>query len=883
MQPAPQQASDGSIFAVFARIAAAEPDKIAVDDGGASLTYREVHERALAVAHRLLNTLPAGALVGIAVPNGVLYPVAMLGCLAAGLPFVPLDVTSPEARNALICRHSGMNAAIVSAKTAAAMRRTCEDLVQIDIDELPSVPPFALPQLPPEHPAAIVYTSGSEGRPKGVCHKRETFFHWVELRTRRLGTSGSDRFIHLLAPSTITALGAAFLSLMSRGTLFIVDLKTRGLDDVIDVLRRERITVYHSVPYLFRKLLRVNRDPETFGTIRAVYLTGDWIFASDVELLRAHFPPDCILSIGVGTSETFRYAERIIDRTTPMTEPRPAVGHVQPGYEVTFVDDDGGTVPAGEGGEIVVHGRYVGLGYWNDAEATRRAFSVSPADPGVRSYRTGDLGRVRPDGMLELFGRKGRMIKINGNRVEPAEVEAALRTHPAIRDAAVVPRGGDTVVLSAYVVRDEDAALSAGELKDWLRSRLMDAMQPREIRFVAEIPTLENFKYDIRTLRETDREEAHARPEPASASASSVERAVRAAWLRVLGRPTFEANLSLDETGCDSLDVLELIFELQATLGRTVPRDSVDPTMRPSDLVARLLAIDGQGHDGPFGSEPPAQLFLFPGVNRPDIHYMRLAQLLGERVFVRMLDYPSIDPEHLAGVRVEAVFAEAVAHSVAQICERAAPGEALRLVGYSFGAFVAFEAAHRLRGKGFEIAFLGSIDTAPAMLDDLPVYLRGDSVLARLWRTVTSGLLLRQSLARAWRVVCERQMERRSFALVAWEWRLLNRLRLRRAAIILREVAGQYVRTCSLRSQEFAYHALALHLFLADGNPKWGGALADFGWAKLCRDTTVTPIAGDHQSVFFPANVKTAAGAILAALPKPSHADRETESLVPNL
>ncbi len=187
------------------------------------------------------------------------------------------------------------------------------------------------------------------------------------------------------------------------------------------------------------------------------------------------------------------------------------MGYVTPDHEVTLHDDDDAPVPTGEVGEIVIKSRYIALGYWKNEEATRAKFSPAPDDPAARIFRTGDLGRFRPDGLMELIGRKDRQIKVRAQRVEPAEIEMVIRNHPAVRDAAVIARrSGDNYAIIAYVVAEAGAALTGKALAEFLATRLTDAMRPREIHFLASIPMLGNFKQDILALEEIDRRNAGA-------------------------------------------------------------------------------------------------------------------------------------------------------------------------------------------------------------------------------------------------------------------------------------------------------------------------------------------------------------------------------------
>lgn len=533
-------------FEIFAETAAASADKTAIDDGESVLTYRDLRDQAVALAWRIAAMVERGAPIGIALPNGATYPVAMLAALAAGCPYVPLDLSFPEARNALIFEHSGMKAVISDATTREAVSRMAPTVPQIDFAE--AAGRGAAPPLPPasaDDCAFILYTSGSTGQPKGVYFDQRGLLHDAMRRTNCTHLSAEDRLALVFAPTVQAAQQDVFGALLNGATLFVVDVRRKGLQELVRVLQRGRITLLFCVPFIFRQLVEHCRDPKVFETIRHLCFAADRVFATDIELFRRHFPPSSLISIGVGSTEANLFCHWFIPRDRAMVEPLVPVGYVLPGYRVTIADDEGNAVPRGEAGEMVITGRYIALGYWNDDAPSRRAFAPAPDDPKARVFRTGDLMRMRPDGLLELIGRKDRQLKIRGNRVEPAEIEATIRRHPDIRDVAVIARtDNSSVELAAYVVADKAASLSSAALSAWLIERLPEAMRPKDIALVDEIPMLGNFKHDIAALTALDRKGAAARRLAAAAErpvraalpqSPDIRDAVRTAWERALG------------------------------------------------------------------------------------------------------------------------------------------------------------------------------------------------------------------------------------------------------------------------------------------------------------------------------------------------------------
>src|SRR5262249_37715902 len=419
-----------TIFRIFADVAARQGIKTAVDDGERYFTYTEVHDHALGLARRITAVAAPGVPVGIMLPNGATFPVAVLAALAAGCPFVALDPSFPEARNTLIVKHAGMKAIVVDTTTSGLAKRLDPAMSQLDVAATAQEGAAGLLPGSPDNVAVICYTSGSTGQPKGVVHTQRNLLHHVMLRFELTRLATDDRIAMPTGTTAIIATLDILSGLLSGATLFLVDLRRSGLQELVRVVRRGRITTLRTLPVVMRQLTKLCRDPDAFATLRHVFLSSDRLFSADVELFRGILSPDCRLSTSMGSTETQLIAHWFINRSRPMKEPIVPVGYVQPDFQVTLVDDGGVSVPPGEIGEIVVTSRYLALGYWQDEAETRRCFSPSPGDSRVRTYRTGDLGRMNAEGLLELIGRKDRQIKIHGNRVEPAEVEATIRVHP---------------------------------------------------------------------------------------------------------------------------------------------------------------------------------------------------------------------------------------------------------------------------------------------------------------------------------------------------------------------------------------------------------------------------------------------------------------------
>ena len=546
---------------------------------------------------------------------------AVLAALAAGCPIVALDPSFPEARNALIVKHAGMKAIVVDGTTRGLARQLDPTMPQLDFAATVHEGAASLPPGSPDNLAMISYTSGSTGQPKGVLHTHRNLLHDVQHRLDMTHLTADDRVALLAGTTEQFAIRDSLSGFLSGATLFVVDLRRSGLQELFRVLRHGRITTFRTLPVVMRQLTKLCRDRDVFASLRHVFLSSDRLFSADLELFRSVLPPNCRLSTSMGSTEAQLIAHWFIDRNRPMREPIVPVGYVQPDFQVALVDDGGMPLPPGEIGEIVVTSRYLALGYWQDEAETKRAFSPDPGDLQARTYRTGDLGRMNAEGLLELIGRKDRQIKIWGNRVEPLEVEATIRVHPQVRDAAVIVRHeGENVELVAYVAADRAGSLTTDGLSAWLTERLPDAMRPRQICLIDEIPMLENFKHDLRALEELDQKRVGVVPSNHSptvevvagreaAAARDVQEAVFAAWARLLGVEAVNEDKTWEAAGGDSLKALELMFDLEAALGRRISMRFIGPLTRPSHLIASLRSGEPVG-GGDAATEARPLLFL---------------------------------------------------------------------------------------------------------------------------------------------------------------------------------------------------------------------------------------------------------------------------------
>ena len=407
--------------------------------------------------------------------------------------------------------------------------------------------------------ALLLYTSGSTGAPKGIVQSHRNVLHDTMHYTNRGRFTHEDRLLLISSVSFAASLRTIYTALLNGASLHPFDVNTEGFPRLAQWMREQAITIYRSVPTVFRYFASTLTGTDQFPALRLLYLGGEPVSGTDVELYRRHFGRGCVLVNRLGSTETLTYRSCFIDHDTPIPDGPVPVGYPVPGKEVLIVDADGCPVPPGEAGEIVVRSRYLSPGFWRQPERTRAVFALDPDDLDVRRYRTGDLGRLEADGCLFHLGRIDFEVKIRGHRVEMPGVETALRAVDGVRDAVVVAqRRGQHDSLVAYIVPTTPRAPDVSTLRRVLAGQLPDYMVPATYVVLDALPLLPSGKVDRRALPEPTTE----RPELAVslvAPRNEVEAALAAIWAEVLGLDAIGVHDEFLDLGGDSLSASRII------------------------------------------------------------------------------------------------------------------------------------------------------------------------------------------------------------------------------------------------------------------------------------------------------------------------------------
>lgn len=704
---------------LFAEVALRHPDRIACQDVDTALSFAEIWAAARRLAAIIAGSVPRDGPVGILLPNQASYPIAVLACLGAARPAVLIDRHYPQERVAAIVRAAGlagivMNAADIAAGyllpagvRALALDDALDDALTGDVPEgMPASPP------PPDAASFIVYTSGSTGQPKGIVLSQRAVLHRAAELVNSVHLHANDKVLSLASPGTIAGLQQIFEVMLSSASLVKLDLQRLGLGQILRVVAERRITMMFSTPAVWRSVSRLAGASDMLASLRCVQSSGDTLLRVDYDALRGVLPADCAILSVYGATEAPALLQWFA-ASPPAAEARVPAGYPLPGLEVALLDELGRPVADGDTGELVgelvVRSRFTSLGLWHGGTVVPGALEPDPETAGLAIYRTGDLVRRRADGLYVVLGRRDRQVKILGNRVELAEIETALRQAPGVSDAAVVARRseGEPLLLGFVVPRQVGDAHLLDGVRRHLEATLPDAMRPRRLLVLDALPVLPGQKVDeAALLARAAADQVELRPRTAGARSASPAGLgmVDEAWRRALGRPPPQEPISFEAGGGDSLQLLQLIFELERLAKRPLPVERFHGGLSRFDLARQL--------DECLGGEPatlPADarvIFLFPPANGGDGHFIGFRAACAARMPVRQVRYPVLQ----SLVRAQMSFEEIARQTVRQI-EAQKPAGPLSLVGFSAGGEVAFEAARQLAAEGRDVSNLIVLDT----------------------------------------------------------------------------------------------------------------------------------------------------------------------------
>ena len=638
--PFSKEEVEQSITARFEKQVCLYPEKIAVSDARSTLTYRNLNRLANQIARAVLAERGRGPEpVALLVGNGVPIVAAMLGVLKAGKFYVSLDASQPVMRTAAILEECRPALLIATSEWMGQAEALCMGTA-LDPAGVPLLNLDALePGLSEENPglatitssslAYLLYTSGSTGKPKGVMQDHRYVLHLTMAYTNSGQISAVDRLALLYSPSFAGAVRDIYCTLLNGATLFCFDVKREGLTCLADWLRHNRITVFFAVATMFRHFCRLLTPQDRFPSVRLVELGSETVYAGEVHLYQRHFSEESRMIVNLGGSEISPVCQFLVGPGTRIEGGTVPAGYAAEDVELLLWDTEGKPVAAGTSGEILVRSRYLSRGYWGHPELTAVTFLHDPEGGDRRLFRTGDLGRMLPDGCLLHMGRRDFQVKIRGYRVETAEVEALFAATGLVHDVAVsswLDATGEQKLVAWLVPKHPDALPSINELRSLVAASLPEYMVPASFVIMDSLPLTESGKLDRSAL--PDPHQAALRSDtPYVAPRTAVEERLREIWSELLGMEKIGIHENFFALGGHSLLALQVVARIAAAFHVRLSPNSlfVCPTLALlADAVesARSIEADEAIQPAPQDAEIPLsfaqqRLWLFAEMEGP--------------------------------------------------------------------------------------------------------------------------------------------------------------------------------------------------------------------------------------------------------------------------
>ncbi len=609
--PPPRAGGDPLVHRLIERVAREHPDAVAVRTAERTLTYRELDQ----AADRLMWTLRRdgvgpGDRVCLAIRRDWRLPVAVLAVLKAGAAFVPIDPADPADRRQAI---------VAAARTGAVVD---DDRLDVLLAEAPlAEPPAPLPDLPPEAPCYVIFTSGSSGAPKGVVVPHRGIGTFLRTVQDRHPLTSSDAVLFKANTGFDASLRELLWPLVAGAAIVVAPPGAeRDPGRLVDLIATYQVTVCHFVPSMLREFVAaVGREsvaaapPERLAGVRLVCVGGEalpidlartWCDRFAGQLVNVYGPTEASVDVTSQPVDPGAVAD------APGEQRSVPIGTRLPYTRLHVLNPELAVVPFGLPGELYLGGPQLADGYLGAPGATAARFVPDPyGPPGARMYRTGDRVLMRADGVVEFLGRVDHQLKIRGHRIEPGEVEAALLAVPGITGAAAVERDGRLI---GYVT----GTVTGLDVRRALAARLPEQLVPAYIVGLDRLPRTPSGKVDRRALPAPDLERVDT--VEYVAPRDRIEEILATAYCEVLGLDRVGVYDNFYELGGDSIRSLRVvgralaaglriepthIFEHQ-TIAAIAPHCALpdDPTV---DTGVSAGSAGGAAGADPDGAAPP--------------------------------------------------------------------------------------------------------------------------------------------------------------------------------------------------------------------------------------------------------------------------------------
>jgi amino acid adenylation domain-containing protein len=592
-------------------------DHIAIAYGDRYLTYSELDKQSDYIANWMINKgIKCQTYIGLWVDNRMALITTMIGVLKAGCVFTPLDIDQPESKLEMMCR--SVNVKYVISDNAAVSQMWEKGFIEThgpefilweelfvptaDSDEKPlwykdtNRPAI---QYRGEDQIYIYFTSGTTGTPRAMVGNNRSLLHFIDWEIETLGIKQDYRVSQLTTPGFDAFLRDVLVPLCSGGIICIPKSKDILLDPgaLIDWVRKSGIHLIHCVPSVFRLFNSYRLTADDFIELKFILLSGEPIAIPDLVPWYDTFDERIQLVNLWGTSETTLAKTCYFIKKADIHRERIPVGLPIKGARTVILDKGMNICPPLVIGEIYIITPFSTYGYCNDPGLNNEKFLPNPFGTShkYRMHKTGDLGRLLPDGNLDVLGRIDRQIKVRGIRVELEEIESLLMRHARIKDAVVIKKETDNPneLFYAYVVdspgpesENEAKVELLGELEVYLAGKLPAYMLPASIIKIERVPRTSRGKVDYDSLPDPL---AHKKPGYV-APRDTVEIKLSEIWSEILGIKKPGITSQFFKLGGNSLNIMSLISKIHKEFDVRIPLGDIfnHPTIqKQAEIIKR--------------------------------------------------------------------------------------------------------------------------------------------------------------------------------------------------------------------------------------------------------------------------------------------------------
>jgi len=488
-----------TLWSRFQWIVNTYPSRAAMVDDEQVFSYKDLMQRVDQVAARVANLkLPDDATVVVVLDTDWHSVVAMMALVKLGKIFLPVDTTLSDTR---ICSHIGtVEPALIVTNSHYRDLIASDSRVTTFFDIDSDSQAKRSDEITPVYNETVcqIFTSGSSGTPKRVIYTQKMILHDVCVRTNSLAISPSDRFAQWLGGTSLPLM-TMFLALLNGACLILFDVRKQGLLELGRWIEQKGISVLRVTPSLFRSITAIEKIEGHLKMVRLVTTGGETLVKNDVELFRNCFPPTATLVNHLSATEYRVACQYMMDHQTLIQGSRIPVGFPLQGFRIDIVDKKGNMVADGATGEIRIKSEFISPGYVDSD--TGKTILFEKTETGDIIFYSGDLGSVRPDGMLDHRGRKDRMVKIRGYRIELDEVESVVLSMEYVDQVCALVSEKNNGQLILAIAASEGDLPGIHQIRQKIYQELGLFGMPHSCKYVGSLPVTPNGKIDRKAIQ----------------------------------------------------------------------------------------------------------------------------------------------------------------------------------------------------------------------------------------------------------------------------------------------------------------------------------------------------------------------------------------------